>query len=133
MVKNLLVENIVAIGSKRTFSHSEAQDLLPLIYRLTEKAHSEVKRMMGQIDAMKNVPQTRIQSMEEDVQKTIEGWQGKIQKLGGIPKGYWLVDFDNGSGYFCWKFPEKDIQYTHGYQEGFTGRKEIPGCCDKDQ
>ncbi len=127
------MENIVAIGTKRTFSHTEAQDLLPLVYKLTEKAHAEVKRMMSQIDAMKNVPQSRIQSMEEEVQKTIESWQGKIQKLGGIPKGYWLVDFDNGNGYFCWKFPEKDIQYTHGYQEGFTGRKEIPGCCRKDQ
>ena len=111
----------------------EAQDLLPLVYKLTEKAHAEVKRMMSQIDAMKNVPQTRIQSMEEEVQKTIESWQAKIQKLGGIPKGYWLVDFDHGAGYFCWKFPEKVIKYSHGYQEGFTGRKEIPDCCDKDQ
>jgi hypothetical protein len=127
------VENIVAIGTKRKFSQAEAQDLLPLVYKLTEKAHSEVKRMMGQIDAMKNVPQIRIKSMEEDVQKAIEAWQAKIQMLGGTPKGYWLVDFDNGSGYFCWKFPEKNIQYTHGYQEGFTGRKEIPGCIDKDQ
>ena len=109
------------------------------LQRVQTKSHlrrwrpAEVKRMMSQIDAMKNVPQPRILSMEEDVQKAIEAWQSKIQKLGGIPKGYWLVDFDNGSGYFCWKFPEKDIQYTHGYQEGFTGRKEIPGCCNKDQ
>lgn len=127
------MENIVEIGTKRTFSHLDAQDLLPLIFKLTEKAHAEVKRMMSQIDAMKNVPQTRIQSMEKDIQTTIEGWQMKIQKLGGIPKGYWLVDFDNGDGYFCWKFPEKQIQYKHGYQEGFTSRKVIPDCCSRDQ
>ncbi len=127
------MENIVAIGSKRTFSHTEAQDLLPLVYKLTEKAHAEVKNKMSQIDAMKNVPQVRLQALEDEVQATIENWQNKIQKLGGIPKGYWLVDFDNGNGYFCWKFPEKVIQYTHGYQEGFTGRKEIPLCLDKDQ
>lgn len=127
------MENIVAIGSKRTFSHAEAQDLLPLVYKLTEKAHAEVKKKMGHIDAMKNVPQARLQALEDEVQATIENWQNKIQKLGGIPKGYWLVDFDNGHGYFCWKFPEKVIQYTHGYQEGFTGRKEIPIRSDKDQ
>ncbi len=117
---------------KRKFSYTEAQGLLPLVYRLTERAHADVKKMMGQIDAMKNVPQTRLHVMEADVQKIIESWQSKIQKLGGVPKGYWLVDFDHGDGYFCWKFPEKEIKYSHGYQEGFTGRKEIPPRCDKE-
>jgi len=21
-------------------------------------------------------------------------------------KGLWLVDFDNGSGYYCWRYPK---------------------------
>ncbi len=123
----------MAIGTKKVFDLSEAQGLLPLVYRLTERAHAEVKKKMSQIEAMKNVPQARLQILEDEVQKTIEAWQIKIQKLGGLPKGYWLVDFDNGHGYFCWKFPEKDIKYTHGYQEGFTGRKEIHLSSERDQ
>jgi len=119
------VDNIVEIGSRKIFSQADAQELLPLVYRLTEKAHAQVKHLMSHIEAMKNVPQSRLQEMENQVQVLIENWQNKIQKLGAHPKGYWLVDFDNGAGYYCWKFPEKEIKYSHGYKEGFTGRKEI--------
>lgn len=122
---NTPVEKIVEIGSHKKFTLENAQELLPLIYMITEKAQTQVRHLMSQIEAMKNVPQTRLQLMESEIQTHIDVWQKKIQKLGGHPKGYWLVDFDNGDGYFCWKFPEKEIKYTHGYKEGFTGRKEI--------
>ena len=26
-------------------------------------------------------------------------------------KGLWLVDFDNGSGYYCWQYPEEGLQF----------------------
>jgi hypothetical protein len=55
----------------------------------------------------------------------VEKWNNKMIRLGGRPKGVWLADFDNGQGYFCWKFPETDILHTHGYNEGFTGRRVI--------
>jgi hypothetical protein len=119
------VDKIVEIGTARQYSLTQAQEMLPLIYSITEKAHSQVRHLMTQIEAMKNVPQTRLQMMETEIQTHIDNWQKKIQKLGAHPKGYWLVDFDNGHGYFCWKFPEKEIKYHHGYKEGFTGRKEI--------
>lgn len=119
------MEKIVEIGSQKKFTLENAQEILPLIYMITEKAQSQVRHLMSQIEAMKNVPQSRLQSMESEIQSHIDTWQKKIQKLGGHPKGYWLVDFDNGEGYFCWKFPEKEIKYSHGYKEGFTGRKEI--------
>ncbi len=119
------MENIVEIGSRRTLTKEQAQELLPLGYKLTEKAHAQVKNLMSHMEAMKNIPQVRLQEMENEIQAHIESWQNKIQKLGAHPKGYWLVDFDNGAGYFCWKFPEKEIKYSHGYQEGFTGRKEM--------
>lgn len=119
------MEKIVEIGSHKIFSLENTQEILPLIYMITEKAQAQVRHLMSQIEAMKNVPQTRLQAMESEIQAHIETWQKKIQRLGGHPKGYWLVDFDNGEGYFCWKFPEKEIKYSHGYKEGFTGRKEI--------
>ncbi len=119
------MEKIVEIGSRKLFSLDQAQDLLPLVYSITEKAHSQVRFLTSQADALKNAPQTQLKKIEDDIQNLIESWQKKMTRLGAHPKGYWLVDFDNGNGYFCWKFPEKEIKYSHGYQEGFSGRKAI--------
>gem|GEM_PF-5934521 len=52
----------------------------------------------------------------------IEKWQKKVERLGGEPQGLWIVDFDNGQGYFCWKFPEAKIGFWHGYEDGFSKR-----------
>jgi hypothetical protein len=119
------VEKIVEIGSPKTFSLDQAQDLLPLVYSITEKAHAQVRFLTSQAEAMKNVPQAQLQKIDDEIQNLIDSWQKKMIRLGAHPKGYWLVDFDNGNGYFCWKFPEKEIKYSHGYQEGFSGRKAI--------
>ena len=45
-----------------------------------------------------------------------------MRSLGLEIKGLWLVDFDSGAGYYCWKYPEPAIDHFHGYEEGFAGR-----------
>ena len=52
-------------------------------------------------------------------------WMDQAQGLGLEVKGLWLVDFDNGDGYYCWKYPEGAILHYHGYDEGFAGRMKI--------
>jgi hypothetical protein len=37
----------------------------------------------------------------------------------------WLVDWDSGAGYYCWRYPEESLGHFHGYQEGFAGRVPI--------
>ena len=37
--------------------------------------------------------------------------------LGIDVKGLWLIDFDNGSGYYCWHYPEEGLQFFHTYEE----------------
>ena len=56
------------------------------------------------------------------VTKEIEEWNAKVRKLGTVPKGLWCVDLDSGDGYFCWKFPENEINYWHDYYSGFASR-----------
>ena len=113
---------IINYNTVRSFSLDEAQNLLPLVYRLTEEAAKKSKYFMGCIEALPDKKSARALELQAQVNELIDKWQNKIERLGARPKGLWLADFDNGNGYFCWKFPEVKILYKHGYQDGFTGR-----------
>lgn len=114
---------IIEINQKRFFSLEEAKDLLPIIRRITNNAQSEVKKLSMQLSFVADRPLKR--DIERRIQHYFLRWQKKVQKLGCQAKGMWLVDFDNGEGYYCWHFPEPDICYFHGYDEGFRGRVKL--------
>jgi len=116
------VRDVIEINRKKVFSQQEVSKLLPLIYRLTDEAQSEVKKIINFIEAHANNKSTLVHELETRLNEIVTRWQMKIEKLGAEPKGLWLADFDSGDGYFCWKFPETEICYWHGYQDGFTGR-----------
>ena len=52
-------------------------------------------------------------------------WAREMEALGVEVKGPWLVDFDNGSGYYCWQWPEEELEYFHPHDEGFASRMRI--------
>ena len=123
---------IIPLNHKRTFSYEQAQEILPVVYRITEAAQKEVRTLVNRIDSLKGTQNSRVTELEAQVNQIIDGWQQKLVKLGASPKGLWLADFDNGNGYYCWKFPETVISYWHGYNDGFSGRVLIqPGSNEK--
>ena len=104
-------------AEKRIFTYAEARALLPLVQQITYEAHERVERLLG--GAVDRV-ETR-----EQAQSIVNAWSTDIRALGLDIKGLWLVDFDNGSGYYCWKHPEPTLDYYHTYEEGFEGRVRI--------
>jgi hypothetical protein len=116
------VEDVIEINRKKVFSQPEVSKLLPLIYRLTDDAQCEVKKIINFIEAHADKKSRVVHDLETRLNEIVTRWQVKIEKLGAEPKGLWLADFDSGDGYFCWKFPETEICFWHGYQDGFTGR-----------
>ena len=113
---------IVKHDQVRFFKLHQAQEILPLVYRVTEESAREVRYLMGCIEALPDKKSNRAFEIQDQINAIIEKWQNKLERLGAKPKGLWLADFDNGDGYFCWKFPETAILHKHGYQDGFTGR-----------
>jgi hypothetical protein len=96
---------------KKIFSYEDACALLPEVQRLTEVAAREVDR---------------IDDAEPEVYQRIVGdWAESVMALGIEVKGLWLVDFDSGGGYYCWKYPEPALEHFHGYDEGFAARVKL--------
>ena len=98
---------------------------MPVIYRITEDAQKSVKMYVNQLKALPDKNTNRATEIESEINVIIEKWNKKIQRLGGRPKGLWLADFDNGQGYYCWKFPELEIGFFHGYKDGYSGRMPL--------
>lgn len=117
--------NIFEINKKKIFTLSDAEKLLPLVYKLTEDYSKQVRKLINQLEAFPSKQCERAIEVESSINLLVEQWQNKIERLGAKPKGLWLADFDNGSGYYCWKYPETKISFFHGYNEGFSGRKSI--------
>jgi hypothetical protein len=101
----------------RTFTYSEAVELMPMVRRLTEQAYRRVESL-----AASGRAGTEIQAETDGV---VEEWARALLEMGLEVKGLWLVDFDNGSGYYCWRYPEAGLDWFHAYEEGFQGRMRI--------
>jgi len=65
------------------------------------------------------------QAAETRIRELVSSWARAMEALGLEVKGLWLVDFDNGSGYYCWQWPEEELAFFHGYEEGYAGRTRI--------
>jgi len=105
------------LTGKRTFSYDEARALLPRVRALTDAAYQRVQAIEGAA--------TSQESAQTEVDRAVSEWARSVMELGLEVKGLWLVDFDNGSGYYCWRHPEDDLLFFHSYEEGFRGRMRI--------
>jgi len=108
----------------RIVTLSEARELFPLVRRITEQAHSELLPVKRQLDNMLSTD-PRISSVEKRYEEVVKRWVSKMERLGLVVKGLWLVDFDTGDGYLCWKYPEIELGYYHDYNSGFAGRRPL--------
>jgi hypothetical protein len=118
-------QNIVEINRQQTFSYEDAQDLLPIIFRITKTHSQKVDILMGRLEGLSGEHEQLVATIEGQVSSLISEWQNKIQKLGAMPKGLWIADFDAGDGYYCWKYPEPRIEFWHSYNDGFSKRLRV--------
>lgn len=116
---------VVEINPQRIFSLYDVQRVIRIVFRITKSYSQRVDDLMEQLDALSGREEERAQAIEEEVNSLLQEWQAKISKLGALPKGLWIADFDSGDGYFCWKYPEKTIEHWHTYTDGFSKRVSV--------
>ena len=114
------------MADERAWSLATARAMLGEVRRITAAAVAEVEALEArrdQLGAPDDAPARA--ALEQEAARSLADWVRAMEALGVEVKGRWLVDFDNGRGYYCWRWPEPQLDYFHGYEEGFAGRVRI--------
>ncbi len=98
--------------------------MLPEIQKMTAAAASQVEPLVAQLDALEEDSPEHAH-LQASVSLIVSAWAEAVRDFGAEAKGVWLVDFDTGNGYYCWKHPEATLSHYHGYEDGFAGRMKI--------
>ncbi len=106
---------------KRIFSYDEALDMFPAVRDLTAAAVRQMDALTTTLGSRDELDSRR-QELEDARERIVTVWAQEVTALGCEVKGLWLVDWDSGDGYYCWRFPEQAISHFHTYEEGFAGR-----------
>ena len=106
------------------FSLQQARDLLPHIKHMTAEAVRRAESLAAQLHGLQEEDPDHA-SLSAAIRDVVNEWAEEVQSLGLEAKGLWLVDFDNGEGYYCWCYPEETVSHYHGYEDGFGGRVKI--------
>jgi hypothetical protein len=133
----------------RRFTHAEAQRLLPEVGRLLrealdakaefQEAEKSIQELSERVMLMGGVTIDRdraltARSRRDAANAMLKGAVEAVQEKGCVVKDLdiGLVDFPTlfkgVEVYLCWKLGEPKIEFWHGVDEGFRGRKPI----DKD-
>ncbi len=111
-------------AAKRSWTLEGARGLLPDVRDRTAAAVSAVEKLLAERER-EGAAAPSAEQVDAQVAKVTSDWARAMEALGLDVKGLWLVDFDNGSGCYCWRWPESELAYFHGYDEGFSGRVRI--------
>jgi hypothetical protein len=134
------------MAKQKTFTLEEATTLLPVLQALLKRA-MDGKKLIEDVEKelqdlkhrillsgglMVDIPALAHRRAERD--KALQGIKDALAEIDAI--GVQVKDLDIGLLDFpcavddeivllCWKYGEKKIQFWHGMEEGFKGRKPI--------
>ena len=118
------ITQIGSLEEPRIFSLEEANELFPLVRRITHDAYKKLEPIRRRLENML-ATDPRMVAVEKEYEAVVKRWVRKMERLGLVIQGLWLVDFDTGDGYLCWKYPELRIGHFHDYTSGFSGRRPL--------
>jgi hypothetical protein len=109
---------------RKSWTLEGARAVIADVRTRTERAALEVERLGARREAV-SVAGPERGALDQRIEEVVQRWSREMEALGLEVKGLWLVDFDNGSGYYCWQWPEETLDHFHSYDEGFAGRTRI--------
>lgn len=108
---------------RRIFTFAEAASRIPRIRTITAEAAQAFDAQRAVQRAARD--RAARDAAEVAMRRIVKRWQAAVRATGGCCAGLWMVRFDSGAGWFCWRHPEPDLAWFYGYAEGFAGRRRI--------
>ena len=114
------------------FTPEEARKTLPLVNKIVKDILNTTREM--RLLAEEIGPHAEDNEEIKKMAMDVEGFMSELEEIGCFFKDWnfsiGLVDFpaviDGEEVFLCWKSDEEDIEYYHGVDEGFAGRKPLP-------
>lgn len=119
--------NVVSICGPKLWTLEEAQEMVSMVKRITEKAELEVEQSLKhqRYLHMSHASEDTITKETEKMQSVLNQWGTKMTKLGMKAYGQGYVGFDSGWGYWSYHYKETIIEYYHGHDESPLYRKKV--------
>ena len=116
------------------FTPTEANKTLPLVRKIVKDILDYSQELKTINDTIGDNLNVKGDIVANNLISSIKGFMLELEEIGCYYK-HWnfsvgLVDFpsiiDNEEVFLCWKSDEDSVQYYHGINKGFGGRKPIP-------
>ena len=113
----------MAEAETRDWGFETASAMLCEVRTRTEQSVKAIEPLEARRLRLDGTPE--VKKVEGELRTLVSRWIREMEALGVTVKGLWLVDFDNGSGYYCWRWPEERLEFYHGYDETYADRVRI--------
>src|SRR5690349_3020355 len=107
-------------SGNRLFTYDEALISFLLARDLTAFPVCQIEALTNNVGSREEMDSRR-DELDEARDRIVRAWAREVTSIGCEVKGVFLVDWDSGDGYYCWRFPEQAISFFHTYDEGFEG------------
>ena len=98
------MDKIVEIQrAPKLFAAAEASFVTPLLRSITSRYASRVDPLLSQLDMMTEKQSEEATQKETEANRLIREWHQKVKKLGGEPRGLWVVDLQGNEGKYRWR------------------------------
>jgi len=106
---------IIPILHPRIFTELQAEQLLPTIKRITERADTDARIIQEQL---RFIPPTEpiFKKYAIEFEMVIQRWVTKVKKLGAKPTGIWIVNFETENGCFSWRLGDENISFFNAHE-----------------
>jgi len=106
---------VIPIHSSRKFTHEEAEEILPIIRRITERTAARATEIQEQLRWIP-VEEPLHRRLNMRLESIFRLWATKVAHLGCEPRGMWLVDFSTGDGWFSWRYGDEGLNFFRSHR-----------------